>query len=105
MPITFPCDCGKQLKVGDEYAGKRAKCPACGGVLTGPAGQFDPIEEPPLKTAPARRVAEEEDEDDRPRRPARARGGKKTKTTRRTNAPGNGDATRRTRTVRSGRNG
>ncbi len=30
MAIEFPCTCGKRLKVADEHAGKRAKCPVCG---------------------------------------------------------------------------
>ena len=52
MSITFACDCGKQLKVGDEYAGKRAKCPACGSVLAVPAGDgFPPA--PPAPVADA----------------------------------------------------
>jgi len=30
MPIEFPCTCGKRLKVADEHAGKRVRCPVCG---------------------------------------------------------------------------
>jgi hypothetical protein len=33
MPITLACPCGKTLQVKDELAGKRIKCPGCGGVL------------------------------------------------------------------------
>ncbi len=33
MTISFTCQCGKQLQAKDEYAGKRAKCPACGREL------------------------------------------------------------------------
>ena len=29
MAIEFACACGKKLSVGDEHAGKRAKCPSC----------------------------------------------------------------------------
>lgn len=29
MAIEFDCACGKLLRVDDESAGKRAKCPAC----------------------------------------------------------------------------
>jgi hypothetical protein len=36
MPIAFDCACGKPFSVADEYAGKRTKCPACGGPLTVP---------------------------------------------------------------------
>ncbi|MAE63961.1 MAG: hypothetical protein CMJ18_06775 [Phycisphaeraceae bacterium] len=36
--IRFKCDsCGKKIKVGTEHAGRRAKCPQCGHVLTIPA--------------------------------------------------------------------
>lgn len=38
MPITFGCPgCGKTLRVGDENAGKLARCPDCGAVATIPA--------------------------------------------------------------------
>lgn len=68
MPITFACPCGKLLKVGDEYAGKRAKCPECDAVVRVP--ESEPVSDPPRATA--RRVADEEDEADRPRkRPSR----------------------------------
>lgn len=41
MPINFLCEqCGRQLRVGDDAAGKQAKCPQCGAVqdVPGPAG-------------------------------------------------------------------
>ncbi len=47
MSISFACDCGKQLKVADAHAGKRAKCPACGNPVTVPAAP-----PPPAETAP-----------------------------------------------------
>jgi len=31
--IQVQCQCGKHFKAGDEHAGKRAKCPACGQML------------------------------------------------------------------------
>ncbi len=34
--IEFPCSCGKTLAVGEELAGKRARCPACGQVADVP---------------------------------------------------------------------
>ena len=38
MPINFGCPgCGKTLRVGDENAGKLARCPDCGAVATIPA--------------------------------------------------------------------
>lgn len=36
MAISFTCDCGKQLRTRDEAAGKRVKCPACGGIHSVP---------------------------------------------------------------------
>ena len=38
MPISVTCaNCGKALKVKDEWAGKRAKCPQCGETFPVPA--------------------------------------------------------------------
>ena len=42
MSISFACACGKQLKVADAHAGKRAKCPACGHPVTVPAAPPPP---------------------------------------------------------------
>ena len=42
MPITVSCDCGHQFRVRDEYAGKRAQCPACGDPVVIPMGTFQP---------------------------------------------------------------
>jgi len=40
MAIETTCSgCGKLLSVGDEHAGRRARCPACGQVYTIPAGE------------------------------------------------------------------
>jgi hypothetical protein len=36
MVITLPCACGKSLKVNADLAGRRVKCPACGGVVAVP---------------------------------------------------------------------
>ncbi len=33
MPIRVSCQCGQQLSAKEEYAGKRVKCPGCGGPL------------------------------------------------------------------------
>jgi phage FluMu protein Com len=33
MPIDFRCArCGKLLRVGDESAGKKSRCPDCGNI-------------------------------------------------------------------------
>jgi hypothetical protein len=80
MPITFDCSCGKVLRVPDEHAGKRVKCPACNtvGSVPAPEPQFEVVEDEPQeqlapRSAPARPVAkpaarrdEDDDEDDKP---------------------------------------
>jgi hypothetical protein len=79
MPITFECGCGAELRVADEFAGKRAKCPSCEAVVPVPERRAEEPEEPrPRKAPTARRVAERDEEgedqsrrreegDDRPR--------------------------------------
>ena len=49
MPIAFDCSCGKTLRVPDEHAGRRAKCPACNAVVSVPLPEptFEIVE--PLK--------------------------------------------------------
>jgi hypothetical protein len=37
MPISLTCTCGKQLRLKDEAAGKKGKCPACGAIFQIPA--------------------------------------------------------------------
>lgn len=83
MPITFNCPCGKALRIADENAGKRVKCPACQAVGTAPAAapKFELVEddEPPARPAPAKpksvaKAAVEEDagftvEDDEDEKP------------------------------------
>jgi len=72
MPITLNCACGKVLRIADEHAGKRVKCPACGGILasTPPAPAvpaFEVVEDEPSQAARARPVARpraDDDEDD-----------------------------------------
>ncbi len=50
MPIDTLCSgCGKTLRVNDEYAGRRARCPVCGTVYT--AGGIA-IEQSPQSPAP-----------------------------------------------------
>jgi hypothetical protein len=48
MPITLPCPCGKTLQVKNDLAGKRIKCPGCGGVLAVPEAlaELEPLDEP-----------------------------------------------------------
>jgi phage FluMu protein Com len=70
MPITFSCPCGKILRVADEHAGKRVKCPACNTISSVPAPEPEPVfeivEPAPKPVTPARPVARpvaEEDEE------------------------------------------
>jgi hypothetical protein len=49
MSISFACVCGKNFTVAAQYAGKRAKCPACSSALIVPA----PIAKPEPEPAPA----------------------------------------------------
>jgi len=37
MPIKFTCDCGRSFQVKEEFAGRRARCAACGQIMTVPA--------------------------------------------------------------------
>src|SRR5688572_14516442 len=39
MPIPVTCTCGKRVAAKDEFAGKRLKCPSCGGAIAIPASQ------------------------------------------------------------------
>ncbi len=62
MPITFSCPCGKQLKVGDQFAGKRAKCPVCTTVVNvpeaAPVSDYEFVEEEePVPALPSTRPA------------------------------------------------
>jgi phage FluMu protein Com len=43
MPITFSCTCGKTLRVADEHAGRRIKCPACNAIGTAPKPEPEPV--------------------------------------------------------------
>jgi phage FluMu protein Com len=52
VPIVFNCRCGKTLRVTDEHANRRIKCPACGhvGTVPAPAPQFEEIEDTSART-------------------------------------------------------
>jgi len=41
MPISVSCACGAALRVRDEAAGKKAKCPKCGAAVLIPAAEAD----------------------------------------------------------------
>lgn len=52
MPVRFPCSCGRQLEVGDEYAGRQARCPECGAVVDVPFHDFPAPIPPPMLVGP-----------------------------------------------------
>ena len=57
MTIQFTCGCGRTLQVGEEHAGRRAKCPACGQVVRIPAAEALPASDADLPLAePAERA-------------------------------------------------
>ena len=78
MPVTFPCPCGNTLRVNDDLAGRRVRCPTCQAAVAVPAAEPPPAFEvvdgpvnppPPAARAKARPVAPPEFEaaDDTPR--------------------------------------
>jgi predicted Zn finger-like uncharacterized protein len=87
MPVNIHCPgCNAAMKVREDLAGKKVKCPRCSEVFEVQAGEeeFAPVEEVPedaIRTTPGRggksrsdRAYEEvEDEDDRPRKRDRGR--------------------------------
>src|SRR5487761_1552961 len=94
MPVIKCPDCGKSLKVSDNIAGKRVRCPGCKNpiVVRVAAPVLELVDEEEeqeervttrprreaARTPPVRRPRdeddeEEEDDEDRPRRPRRRR--------------------------------
>jgi hypothetical protein len=51
MTIQFTCGCGRTLQVGEEHAGRRAKCPACGKVVRIPVPEALPASDSDLPLA------------------------------------------------------
>jgi ribosomal protein S27E len=50
MPLTVTCPgCKSQLRVRDEYAGKKLKCPRCAVVVAVPSGEAAPEAPTPLE--------------------------------------------------------
>lgn len=41
MPIDLSCDCGRALRVKDELAGKRIRCPECKSILAVPENEIE----------------------------------------------------------------
>ena len=78
MPIQVSCNCGRSLRVKDELAGRKVRCPGCEAVLPVPKPSVDPEEEALnllLSEGPEDRPArsrapdpvEREEEEERPR--------------------------------------
>jgi hypothetical protein len=61
MPIAARCRCGRAIRVKDELAGRRIRCPECSEVLRVPVPEAEIIEED----------SEDREEDRRERRPVR----------------------------------
>jgi DNA-directed RNA polymerase subunit M/transcription elongation factor TFIIS len=77
MSVNLTCTgCNATLKVRDDLAGKKIKCPKCATSLTVPAPDeeeevpiVDAIEEaPPAKAGRSRRAAADEEDEEPPRR-------------------------------------
>ena len=63
MPISLTCpSCERGLKVKDELAGRKIKCPKCSEVIAVPANEAIAAGKPKPKVRPS-----EDDDDDRPR--------------------------------------
>jgi hypothetical protein len=52
MPISVTCACGKAYHFKDEFAGRRAKCSACGQVVVIPGQHVQPGSSQPLRVRP-----------------------------------------------------
>jgi predicted RNA-binding Zn-ribbon protein involved in translation (DUF1610 family) len=58
MSISFDCTtCGRKLKVEDEMAGRRVRCPGCGAVLEVPQSVLDAESVPAEKAEDAYAMA------------------------------------------------
>lgn len=44
MTIQFECECGETLEVGEEFAGKRGRCPSCKAIVRVPEIAPEPLE-------------------------------------------------------------
>jgi hypothetical protein len=54
MAIRFTCECGKEFRAKDEYAGRRAICPACQRqfVIQHPAVRQEEVAAIPAESPP-----------------------------------------------------
>lgn len=60
--VRFNCDCGHEIIMARQFAGRRAQCHECGRMVVVPGGKAAP---PPLpaSAAPGLRVLEDDDDD------------------------------------------
>jgi DNA-directed RNA polymerase subunit RPC12/RpoP len=59
MSISLICECGKKIRVKDDLAGKRIKCPGCGkSMLVPPEEQFEESEN--VSEVPSEKAVAEE---------------------------------------------
>src|SRR5438094_2458057 len=68
MPIPVACGCGRAMKVKDEFAGRKIRCPQCAEVLSVP----QPEAESSAEDNAADFLLEESAEEHLPSRPAPA---------------------------------
>jgi hypothetical protein len=66
MPLPISCDCGRTLRVKDELAGRKVRCPSCSKIL------LVPKPEPDIEEAALGALLEEGPEDVPVARPAPA---------------------------------
>jgi rRNA maturation protein Nop10 len=59
MPIVIHCQCGRKMRVPDEYSGKRVKCPACGETQTVTVAAKDSLTDNWVNKAEADRLFKE----------------------------------------------
>jgi hypothetical protein len=68
VAISFACpSCEHRLKVKDELAGRKVKCPGCGNGVSVPADEEDE-EAPAAKDPPSRKAREGFSDEERPRK-------------------------------------
>src|SRR5262245_40228549 len=73
MPISLKCsECGSSLKIRDDLAGRKVKCPKCTNILRVPTDEEEAdVEVMPderVSTDPPPRTKRRRDEEERPRR-------------------------------------
>lgn len=81
MAISFACPaCDRGLKVKDELAGRKVKCPKCGEGVFVPAEDEDEEEKGTAAPAKASRPRDDEDDAERPRKKKKKKKQKDNKT-------------------------